>query len=91
LTENHIEISEVPEKYWQTLNEEAKEPSEWDSLFAAARFSKLMGEELVQDLPKSKVDITQFYTQRKPRTETLTNLPEGDAEPDTWIVTSPGC
>jgi hypothetical protein len=63
LLQKSIQRSLIPKDFWETLNSQSKEPSEWETLFANARLAQRVGiSNVPKDEVKDKPDLTTYYT-----------------------------
>jgi hypothetical protein len=84
LSQKSIQRSQIPKEFWETLDSQSKEPSEWETLFANARLAQRVG---ISNLPKTEVkdeqpDLTTYYTPVKKR-DTSRSLTSSD---DSWVI-----
>jgi hypothetical protein len=83
LSQKSIQRSLIPKDFWETLDSQSKEPSEWETLFANARLAQRVG---ISNVPKDEVkdepDLTTYYTPVKKR-DTSRRLAPLDGS---WVI-----
>jgi hypothetical protein len=83
LAQKSIQRSLIPKDFWETLNSQSKEPSEWETLFARARLAQRVGiSNVPKDEIKDKPDLITYYRQVKKR-DTSGSLAPSD---NTWLI-----
>ena len=61
LAQKSIQPSLIPKDFWETLNSQSKEPSEWKTVFASARLAQRVGIlNFPKDEGKDEPDLTIY-------------------------------
>jgi hypothetical protein len=83
LSQKSIQRALIPEDFWETLDSQSKEPSEWETLFANARLAQRVGiSNVPKDEVKDELDLTTYHTPVKKR-DTSGRLVPSD---DSWVM-----